>query len=651
MIGYHVHREALKRRLRGKPIPFAATHSTRYQPFVETRTVEIVDALRSNQSLTFNEFFTHGGLLERLIPAFNDAPEVPANFERLMNDLRQMVNDWYSIPNLNAYRANRRWGQLLLWIASVGGRRSYHRLQGSRAAASGLRELAQLVAICAGVPLEEIWRRPSNSESLTASSIAEACGQLVRSYLLRFYEACDRDLNLEGEAGRDDLHSMGVPRNKVFDIDFGDLELGVSKEATRDPIPVFMERGNHDEGEQLEEVTPGAKLASSMIRLDKSAGVLFCHGNIWNLPEVPTALKQCTSLDDLAVRLTEPLLRASLETAQVIYSMTSALWRACAKRIDARGLWKNDLQPSLSRFVQWHRDPIARQARIVAAQLETYTHAITDFARILPLAMQIARKAGRSKLPVLFHVSHHVSMHSRYKDTPKPPQLDRLTYWVKQRYLNSINGDVNIGFHFERYHPDILIPPIPSEMLSAKPTFDSNFILVDLNGSPFYLAEQCAKIDPSGDHEWRIYSAQQREVRKSTYPHIWMFPLSNSYRQKIPNARGALTVSGFMGPAELLHLGKPFVALPTPGHGEHAFNAATLQQISDVTVITSIADPASQLKIRTTFGDAKYLSSPLRRVGRMGIVGRYEDVRVEVVSRIFAGYSFNLTGSQRRLLT
>jgi len=54
--------------------------------------------------------------------------------------------------------------------------------------------------------------------------------------------------------------------------------------------------------------------------------------------------------------LTEPQLRASLETAQVIYSMTSALWRACAKRIDVRGLWKNDLQPSLSRFVQWHRD-------------------------------------------------------------------------------------------------------------------------------------------------------------------------------------------------------------------------------------------------------------------------------------------------------
>jgi len=72
MIGYHVRREALKRRYRSKPIPFVATHWTRYQPFVETRVVEIVDALRSNQSLTFNEFFTHGGLLERLIPALHE---------------------------------------------------------------------------------------------------------------------------------------------------------------------------------------------------------------------------------------------------------------------------------------------------------------------------------------------------------------------------------------------------------------------------------------------------------------------------------------------------------------------------------------------------------------------------------------------------
>jgi len=74
-------------------------------------------------------------------------------------------------------------------------------------------------------------------------------------------------------------------------IELGDMTLGIPNDAPQNSIPVYMERGNHDEGERLEEVIPGAKLAPSMIRLDKSSGVLFCHGNIWNLPEVPLALK------------------------------------------------------------------------------------------------------------------------------------------------------------------------------------------------------------------------------------------------------------------------------------------------------------------------------------------------------------------------
>jgi hypothetical protein len=59
VIGYHVHREAQKRRMRGKPIPIVATHFTRYQPYVETRMVEIVSALSENKTLTLNELFTH----------------------------------------------------------------------------------------------------------------------------------------------------------------------------------------------------------------------------------------------------------------------------------------------------------------------------------------------------------------------------------------------------------------------------------------------------------------------------------------------------------------------------------------------------------------------------------------------------------------
>jgi hypothetical protein len=63
VIGFHVRREAIKRRLRGKPIPLVAIHSTQYQRFTETRIVEIVNAIRQDHSVTINELFTHGGVL------------------------------------------------------------------------------------------------------------------------------------------------------------------------------------------------------------------------------------------------------------------------------------------------------------------------------------------------------------------------------------------------------------------------------------------------------------------------------------------------------------------------------------------------------------------------------------------------------------
>lgn len=1030
VIGFHLHREAQKRRLRGKPIPLIATHSTRYQPFVETRIAEIAAALHEDHSLTFNELFTHGGLFERLIPILHEAPDLRAGIERLISETRSVVHHWYSIPNSKDFRANRRWGQSLLWFANVASRYSHHRLQGSLAAANAVNELAQLLSSIAGVPLLEIWRRPSDSRSIVDGGIKDLTGQLVRGYLSRFYSDCDRVLNFEGESGRLDLQSLGLPAYKIADVNFdsnicdqlsyiyssivrasnriaprrvklsdfewgpqltdqpaaahlamsdvhlgdgsgteraiaamelkphfdrlgiecieivGDLIqrdvspevstrhresflsalrllttritdsarpvinlkveldknlstsskrytevrkelqsfaikmgarieiddtiLGVPFETSVGSVPVYIERGNHDEGERLEEVIPGAIVSSSMIRLDRTSGVLFCHGNIWNLPEVPLALKRANSFDELARALTEPELRSSLETAQVIYSMTSALWRACAKRIDIRSLWKNDLQPSLSKFVQWHRDrnvgptsapseysqflsgvispvdnatvaaqcgiavrgfgefcwavcdghshrpsiefvtadnpqtgtqsgtllvncgkfhgknitvlmlrfpeavifewderdqtyyvlmrrrlseeeirivtdpvgrglaqngtvplkriagerqatirtgsntpnkvartilevctegsghkerqlallplyedqgtvhvaasgerslpwahehwpghrmvydetgsvrtlsttisylrrqyPIRQKAKELASTLAQYTHAITDFAPILPLSMTIAREARCKGLPALFHVSHHAAMHSRYTETPRPLELDRLTYWATQRYLNRIMGDMNIGFHFERYHADILPPPIGPDMLATKSTFDSNIILVYLNGSSTYIAEKCGQIDPNGEHEWHIYSSQQQQVQRSRYPHIWQFPLSDSYREKLPHARAVLTVSGFMGPAELLYLGKPFIVVPTPGHGEHAFNAAALREISDVTVVTSIGDSRSQELIRQALRDAKAVTQPLKRIGRMGPIGPYEDVRFEVIRRIY----------------
>ncbi len=1021
IIGFHVRREAVKRRARGKPIPLAAIYSTSYQRFTETRVVEIANAIRQDHSVTLNELFTHGGLLERAFPALADAPEVRATLERLIDDLRLMIHHWYTVPNSTTFQANRRWGQALLWIANSLSRYSHHRLQGSLAAARSLHELMNLLTRLVGVPLPEIAKRPIESSTLIDNAIADGAGQLVRSYLARFFSGCDRVLNLDGELGKEELQTLGINNRQIVSLDFsndicdqlysvyqsiladsskktapkrqklsefnweswddptkqrfrsaetnfamsdvhlgdgsgteralaatelkphfdrlgvtcvdivgdliqrdvspevsarhresflaamryltgsvaateraviqlrvdtetnlasnpkrqseirrelqafalkvgaqvqfGDMRLGVPNGIPDKPIPIYIERGNHDEGEQLEEVVPGSHVAESMIRLDENSGVLFCHGNIWNLPEVPAAFKQALSMSELCEKLAEEKLRESLETAQIIYSMTSALWRACAKRIDVRGLWKNDLQPILSKFVQWQRDrhvdensvpsefsqfltgvispvdnaavaaqcgiltrgfgsfcwaicdghshrasiefvrsthpqtgnesgtllvncgkfhgknmtavllrfpeavvvewdekeqayyvlhyhrltdeeirivcnatgeapklpnvppanttskpartlleicsegaghkerqlallpiyeargtvhvaasghrpiswahehwpghrliydrsghirrtstlvsylrnqnAITRRARSVARELEHYTHAITDFAPVLPMAMKIAKRNGCTHLPPLFHISHHAAMHSRYKETPRPLKVDRLTYWATQRYLDSISGDVNIGFHFETYHSDILTPPIAPDFQNVVPTFNSNMVLVYLMGSPLYLAQQCSKLDPDGEHEWHIYSALQSTIQQAEHKHIWLFPLDSTFRKKLPHARAAVTSCGFMGPAELLHLGKPFAAIPTPGHGEHAFNAAALQEVSHVTVVPFFNEASCQVAIRKMLYEAKSISAPLQRTGRMGSVGPYQDIRQSIAQRVF----------------
>jgi|LakMenEpi03Aug12_release.lakeMendotaPanAssembly.Ray.scaffolds.fasta_scaffold12664_7 uncharacterized protein (TIGR00661 family) len=1017
VIGFHVRREAIKRRLRGKPIPFVAVHSSQYQRFTETRIVEIVDAIRQDHSVTINELFTHGGLLERTIPGLADAPEMRASIERLMIDLQAVIHHWYTVPNSSDFRANKLWGRSLLWLTNAASRYAHHRLQGSLAAAGFFQEIMEFLSHTIGMPIREVASRPIDASSLLDHMISDVAGQLVRGYLATFYAECERVINIEGDVGREDLISLGLQDRHIVEIDrssdvceqlvaiydqiledsshniipkrqklndfawgpdlvgfegvgthlaISDVHLGdgsgteralatmalrphcerlgvsaveivgdliqrdVAPEASArhresflsalrhltgsisstdrskiylkveadskqfnspkhlaevqrelqsfalkvgaqvlfdetlfgvpdtipsEPIPVYVERGNHDEGERLEDVVPGSHVSQSMIRLDKKSGVLFCHGNIWNLPEVPLAFKRSESLSELSESLTESNLAASLETAQVIYSMTSALWRACAKRIDVRRLWKSDLQPSLSRFVQWQRDrhadrrtqptefsqffagvispvdnatvaaqcgilargygefcwascdghshrpsiefvrtthpqtgrssasllvncgkfhgknmtavmlrfpeavilewddrdqsfyvlqryrlseeeiqivlsssgpiqapavplpthnspkpartlleicsegaghkerqlsllplyedhgtvhvaasgersitwahehwpghriiydrsgnvrrastlvsyvrnqsAILRQAKNLLLHLDQYTHTITDFAPVLPAAVQLARKRGQHRIPPLFHISHHAAMHSRFKDTPKPLTTDSLTYWATQRYLDSISGDFNIGFHFEAYHPDIFTPPISQEILNAVPTFNSNIVLVYLTGSPQYLAEQCARIDHCGEHEWHIYSAMQSEVKQSAYKHVWLFPLDQSFRNKLPHVRSVVTSCGFMGPSELLHLGKPFAAIPTQGHGEHSFNAAALQEISDVTVVPTIAEESSHKIIRRMLHDAKSIDKPLQRTGRMGKIGPYRDVRADVVKRIY----------------
>ena len=650
-------------------------------------------------------------------------------------------------------------------------------------------------------------------------------------------EADGRHQDLEKE-----LHRFAVQQGLALDLD--GTALGIPEQDHPSAIPIHIEAGNHDEGEELANVIPGASISESMIRFDETTGALFCHGHIWNLPEVSQALQSAWSFEDLSNQLQEPALRDSLESAQIIYSITSAIWRACAKRIDVRGIWKRDLQPLLSQFVQWQRSrhpegglpetgfshflngvispvdnaevaarcglvtrrfrsncwvvcdghshrpgiewvtaehpsdgrtqsillvncgkfhgknmtvvllrfpevaifqwdardqeyylldyrqltqqelrqldgfatdnrrreshsgrlrnqqkillevcsqgtghqsrqeglrevyaefadlewastgerkipgatytwpgysllqddagsirPLATfsgyfsqrsqiqaTARRLVPELKRYLALITDFGPVLPTAIKLARRQGVRDLPALFHLSHHAALHSTNVEVPRPDRLDPVTYWATQRYIDSIAGDFNLGFHFEPYHSNILTPPIHDEIRRATSTFESSEILVYLSGNPWHTAQQCSQLDPEGRFQWIIYSRQIQQVRESEYQHIRLHPVDGSYRQQLPKARAVVLNAGFMGPAELLHLGKPMVCIPIPGHGEQAFNAAALGKISDVTIVSGLKDPVDQRLIQTTLELAAGLNCPMQRSGLLGPILPYPDV-------------------------
>ena len=142
----------------------------------------------------------------------------------------------------------------------------------------------------------------------------------------------------------------------IMSLDVDGKLLGFNPNPPSPRILVRFVRGNHDDGEQIERIVRGAILSRAMIHHDASSGILECHGNIWSLPELPAALEQARSLEELCTRLEEPRLRRSLEIASVIYSVTDAILRIVQKRVDVRALWKEDIQPALSKIVQWYRD-------------------------------------------------------------------------------------------------------------------------------------------------------------------------------------------------------------------------------------------------------------------------------------------------------
>ncbi len=116
---------------------------------------------------------------------------------------------------------------------------------------------------------------------------------------------------------------------------------------------VNLDRGNHDDGEDLEKIIPAGRESKSLIRYDRRCGVVYVHGHIVGVPEYFEALTNAQSVSELEDSLTEEKLRKSLETAAVAYGVSTTLWRAFQPIVNFRSLYKEYFQSWLSGVGQW----------------------------------------------------------------------------------------------------------------------------------------------------------------------------------------------------------------------------------------------------------------------------------------------------------
>lgn len=192
-----------------------------------------------------------------------------------------------------------------------------------------------------------------------------------------------------------------------------------------------------------------------------------------------------------------------------------------------------------------------------------YDLVLNDFE---PLTAWAARRQG---VPVV-GLSHQAAV--KHPSSPKPLQSDAIAARILENYAPA---EVEIGFHFQRYAPEIRTPIIRRQVREATVS-NTGHITVYL---PAYGEKALLRVlREFPEVTWEVFS--RHWTVPSTQGHVRFLPASSDgFLKSMASSAGVLCGAGFETPAEALFLQKPLFVVPMRGQFEQQCNAAALSQM------------------------------------------------------------------------
>jgi uncharacterized protein (TIGR00661 family) len=167
-------------------------------------------------------------------------------------------------------------------------------------------------------------------------------------------------------------------------------------------------------------------------------------------------------------------------------------------------------------------------------------------------------------------LSHQAAV--KHPSSPKPSQSDAIAARILENYAPA---EVEIGFHFQRYAPEIRTPVIRRQVREATVS-NTGHITVYL---PAYGEQALLRVLREFPKvTWEVFS--RHWTVPSTHGHVRFLPASSEgFLKSMASSAGVLCGAGFETPAEALFLKKPLFVVPMRGQFEQQCNAAALSQM------------------------------------------------------------------------
>ncbi|KAB2814477.1 glycosyltransferase family protein [Phaeocystidibacter luteus] len=235
--------------------------------------------------------------------------------------------------------------------------------------------------------------------------------------------------------------------------------------------------------------------------------------------------------------------------------------------------------------------------------VEQYDFIINDFESIS------LRAAKRRKVPVL-GLSHQAAVAN-----PKSPKTKKVMPMGKLVLNNYAPVRDSIGFHYQRYANDILLPIIHDDILHAY-YMPGDRVVVYL---PAYSKAEISEKLSSLPYKFSIFHKSIESEQEMG--NIRWNPISGKkFSEELISSKAVVCSAGFELPSECLHHGIPLVVVPIAGQYEQWCNAEALG-LMGVPALESL----SSSKLENAL--AKAIAQPVKPQ-------HYPDVRGEVIHQI-----------------